>query len=414
MKKSTFLNRDFLLLSQGQLVNQAGTQIALAATAFWLKQSTDSASLVGLMSSISALPLLLLSPLGGAVADRWSRRNVLIICDLLCGVVSCALALLLQSGSSRLAALTTGLFLGNLILSSAIAFTNPALNALIPRLVAATQIGAAMAFAQASGFLAMILGQFLGGMLLTHYLPGVLYWVDAGTYFVSAAAESMVRVDRPVVQEDGRPRAGIFRDIGEGFSYVWQRPGMRALLLAAIPLNVLTTPVIMLLPFYTTNTLHQPLARYGYLLAALSVGILTGYAIAGRFQAAPRYRHLLVFGSVLGCGMTILALASFGILWPALVALVILGSLIGVVTLVSLNTFIQQTEPEKRGRVFAVLLMVTQGFTPLAMCLIGIVSDSLGNNIRLLYGGCSILLLAAAVTMFSNRDLRDFLRYAEA
>ena len=64
MKKNTFLNRDFLLLSQGQLVNQAGTQIALAATAFWLKQSTDSATLLGLMSAISALPLILLAPLG--------------------------------------------------------------------------------------------------------------------------------------------------------------------------------------------------------------------------------------------------------------------------------------------------------------------------------------------------------------
>src|ERR1035438_9699522 len=140
MQKDAFLNRDFLLLSQGQLVNQAGTQIALAATAFWLKQSTESASLLGLMSTISALPLLLLSPLGGAVADRWSRRNILIACDLLCGVVSCTLALLLRS-HSHLAALTAGLFLGNLLLSSAIAFTNPALNALIPSLVVPTRIG---------------------------------------------------------------------------------------------------------------------------------------------------------------------------------------------------------------------------------------------------------------------------------
>jgi hypothetical protein len=56
--------------------------------------------------------------------------------------------------------------------------------------------------------------------------------------------------------------------------------------------------------------------------------------------------------------------------------------------------------------------MVTQGLTPLAMSLIGVVSDLLGNNIRLLYSGCGVLLSAAAVTMLANRDLRDFLRYA--
>ncbi len=412
MSKDSFLNRNFLLLTQGQLVNQAGTQIALAATAYWLKQSTNSASLVGLMSSVSALPLLLLSPLGGAVADRWSRRNVLIISDILCGVVSCALALLMRQGTSHLAALTAGLFLGNLILSSAIAFTNPALNALIPSLVATAQIGAAMAFAQASGFLSMILGQFLGGMLLTRYLPAILYWVDAVTYFVSAAAESLVRVSTEVVPASPQPHHSIFHDVREGFSYVWRRAGMRALLLAAIPLNVLTTPVFMLLPFYATNTLHQPLGRFGYLLAALSVGILTGYAVGGKFHPAPGQRHRVVFGCVLGCAVAILALASFSILWPAVIALATLGTLIGVVTLVSLNAFILQTEPERRGTVAAVLLMVTQGLTPLTLSLIGVVSDLLGDNIRLIYGGCSVLLLSSAFALFSNRDLREFLHYS--
>ena len=185
---------------------------------------------------------------------------------------------------------------------------------------------------------------------------------------------------------------------------------MRALLIAAIPLNMLTTPVIMLLPFYVTNSLHQPLARYGYLLAALSVGILSGYAIGGKFQPLPRRRHTVVFSCVVGCAVTILALASLEFLWPALIALAMLGALIGVVTLVALNAFIQQTEPEKRGRVAAVLMMVTQGLTPLAMSLVGVISDLLGNNIRLLYGGCGILLSIAAVSMFVNRDLRDFLR----
>src|ERR1019366_6382992 len=107
-------------------------------------------------------------------------------------------------------------------------------------------------------------GQFLGGLLLTHYLPAILYWVDAGTYFASAAAESLVRADAPLTHpiptsqptnHGSPPRSGIFHDIREGFSYVWRRRGMRALLLAAIPLNLLTTPVFLLLPFYATNSL---------------------------------------------------------------------------------------------------------------------------------------------------------------
>src|SRR6185437_1289145 len=140
-----------------------------------------------------------------------------------------------------------------LILSSAIAFTSPALNALTPSLVPASQIGPAMAFCQAAGLLTLIIGQFLGGILLTHFVPAILFWVDAASYFVSASAESLVRADSAVSRANGPVIKGIFADIGEGFRYVWRRKGMRALLLAAIPLNVLSTPVIVLLPFYTTN-----------------------------------------------------------------------------------------------------------------------------------------------------------------
>jgi MFS transporter, DHA3 family, macrolide efflux protein len=410
MKNSTFLNRDFLLISQGQLVNQVGTRIALAATAFWLKQSTDSASLVGLMSAISGLPLLLLGPLGGAFADRWSRRNILIVCDFCCGLVACAMAILLQLHVATVAFLTMGLFLGNLVLSSSVAFTSPALNALIPSLVAATQVAAAMAFAQAFGLISLILGQVLGGLLLTHYLPAFLFWLDAGTYFIAAAAESLVRADPKMSPEQGQVRPAIFHDMKEGFRYVWRKRGMRALLLAAIPLNVLTTPVIVLLPFYTTNSLGQPLARYGYLLAALSAGMLIGYGLGGTFPPPPRHRHTAVFACVVGCATAVVALSILQAYWEALIVLGILGCLIGVVTLISLSVFIQQTEPEKRGRVSAVLLMVTQGMTPLAMSLIGVVSDLLGHNMRLLYAGCGGLLYGSAVAMFANRDLRDFLR----
>jgi MFS family permease len=409
MKKDSFLNRDFLLLSQGQLVNQAGSQIALVATAFWLKKFTDSASLIGLMTAISALPLLLLGPFGGACADRWSRRNILIWCDALCGLVACALAVLLWLQLPEITLVAAGLLVGNLILSSGIAFTSPAVNALIPSLVAATQIGAAMAFAQSCGFLAIILGQFLGGILLTHYLSPVLFWLDAGTYFISAAAESLVRADPKATLEEHTARESIFHDIAEGFRYVWRRRGMRALLLAAIPLNVLTTPVFMLLPFYTTNSLGQPLARYGYLLAASGVGMLAGYGLGGRFPAPPRHRHSAVFGCIVGSAASVLALAFLSVFWGATIVLIVLGCMIGLITLISLSVLIEHTEPARRGRVTAVLLMVTQGLTPLAMSLVGVISDLLGNNMRLLYGGCGTLLCIAAAAMYANHDLREFL-----
>jgi MFS-type transporter involved in bile tolerance (Atg22 family) len=70
----------------------------------------------------------------------------------------------------------------------------------------------------------------------------------------------------------------------------------------------------------------------------------------------------------------------------------------------------QQTEGDKRGRVSALLVMTTQGVTPLAMALVGIISDLLGKNIRLVYGGCGVFLAATAALMSTNSDLHEFLQ----
>jgi MFS family permease len=410
MKKESFLNRDFLLISQGQLVNHVGSQISLVATAFWLRQSTDSASLVGLTTALSALPLLLLGPVGGAVADRWSRRNILIACDLFGGMVSCALAVLIGTASLPLTYLTLGLLTGNLILAAAGAFAGPALNALTPSLVPYAQIGPAMAFCQAAGLLSLIVGQFTGGMLLTHYVPTVLFQVDAATYFVSAGAEWFVRPDSVASKKAGPVIHGLFNDVREGFGYVWRRRGMRALMLAAIPLNLFSMPVIVLLPFYTTHSLGQPLTRYGYLLAGISLGMLIGYAVCGRFPPPAKQRHAAALVCVLGCAVAVFSLAFLSGFWPAMFSLGTLGCLIGVATLICLSVLMQQTEAHMRGRVSAVLVMATQGVTPLAMALVGILSDLLGKNIRLLYGGCGVLLAVTAIVMSANRDLPEFLQ----
>lgn len=412
MSGSGWVNRNVLLLAQGQLVNQAGTQIALCATVFWLKRSTDSAGLVGLMTAASALPLLLLGPLGGACADRWSRRNILIALDLFGGIVSSALALLLQvNGSAAATAFGTlllALFLGNILLASAIPFTTPAVNALIPSLVPASRLESAMAFFQASGFAAMIAGQLLGGLLLVHYAPPVLFWINAGSYFLSALAEMFVRPDaRPA----GAHLAGepVWRQMTAGISYVWRNRGMRALFLAAIPLNLFTTPVIVFLPFYATNALGQPLERYGYLLAALSCGLLLGYAIGGTVRPAGSKKHVVLFGCVAACATVPLLLAVTVAFWVALLLLVVLGGLLGVVTLTALSSMVGKTEPGKRGRVGALLLMTTQGVSPLLVSLMGAMQDALRGNVRLMYGGCGLVLGGVAAAFYSNRDLRRFL-----
>ncbi len=410
-KPGSFINRNFLLLVQGSWVNQAGTQIALVATTVWLRQSTNSVSLIGLLVASTALPLLLLSPLGGVFADRWFRRNSLILWDLFCALVSCGL--MFAVGNKALS-VTTGIaaiFTGTVFLSCANAFTSPAFNALIPDVVPTAQFAKAMAFTQASSLIALILGQAMGGILVGRFAPHVLFGIDAATYLFSAIAEFFVRVPAfvPKARRKGNAIAGIYHDIREGLQYVGQRPGMRTLLLAAIPMNVFTAPIFVFLPFYTTNALGAPLSTYGYLLATFSFGLLTGYSVAGKLPAPFNRTTPLLFGCLIVNALICIALSLIAWYWLAAMLLFGLGCFSGMVTLLSMNVLISRTDPDMRGRISAILVMITQGLTPLLISFIGVIGDLLHGNVRPVYAACGAALLLVVARLLSKPHLRRFL-----
>jgi DHA3 family macrolide efflux protein-like MFS transporter len=408
------VNSNFLLLAQGTWVNQVGTQIALVATTVWVRKNADSAGLIGLLATASAIPVLLLSPIGGALADRWFRRNSLILCDGLSGIVSCALMFLIWSAAPPSLKLTA-VFMATLLLSSASAFTIPAFNALIPDVVDPGHLEKALSVTQASSLVAIICGQALGGLLIGRYSPAVLFGIDAATYFVSAAATCWVRTPAvvPKAAPVEHPIKRLWTEVKEGLQYVRHRRGMRILILSAIPLNVFTTPIFIFLPFYTTNALKEPLSRYGYLLASFSLGLLLGYGLGAKLPLRSSRITSIVFGCVLGNAAICIALSA--IHWYAVAALLLacLGGCTGVITLVSLNILIGRSEPDKRGRISAFLVMIAQGLTPSLMALVGLVADSLHGNVRPLYAGCGAILTLLGVSLSMNAELKEFLGGAD-
>jgi MFS family permease len=319
-----------------------------------------------------------------------------------------ALALAIWTLPAGATAGIVSIFLANIILACGQAFFLPAMIAAVPDLLPQSRVMYGMSLAQTLGLVANIVGQAFGGLLLVYGVP-LLFCVDGLSYLLTAAAESRIRLPQRERKNEETVRVRRFwHDTISGFRYVWLRPGMRTLFLAAIPLNILITPTFVLLPFYTTDLLHCGPAWYGYLMAAFSAGTMSGYGLAGFIRLQPTTLLACFCASVLLTSTLLIILAwitKAAVAWGILFCL---GLLTGWVSLTAISMLQAATEEGARGRVFGVLLTISQAMSPLAMVLAGLAAQASGNNLRLIYtvSGLGSLLIAAHLSF--NQRIREF------
>lgn len=407
-------NRDFMIQWQGQSVSRLGSQVFAAAMIFWIKHATGSASIMGLLSLISGLPAVLLTPIGGAVADRYSRRKIIIIGDLIRGVSLALLALLMFWRPDAVTAILAGLFFVSVINGVAGSFFGPAISATIPDLVPSSQVNAANSMGQLSAQVAMFIGQGLGGVLYRIIGAPVLFLVNGLSFLYSSGSEVFVNIPQVIPERKGtlREQFRVFgQDIAEGFRFVWQKPGLRELVLLSALLSFFGAPIIMLMPFYVEDTLGVRPDWYGFILAAFGVGTMLGYLLAGilRLNSASRARLLMVFALLTPAGYVLLGLARTPM--QALV-LATLGGLVGGYVTVYVTTLVQLITPtEIRGRVVGLLAALSSALTPIAMGLSGVVADMLNQNIRLIYVLCGGIVVLAGLALTLLPAYRQILAF---
>ena len=407
------MNRNFFLLWQGQLASQIGNQVAIVAMLFWIKQTTDSATLVGLIMMVSALPAVLLGPFGGTMADRYPRRAIIVGCDLINGLAVLSLAgLVFVTPSANV--VIVWLFTIFSFIALVNAFFKPAIAAAIPDLVPQAQVASANSLNEASVQIATFIGYGLGGVLFQLLGAPVLFLFNGLTYLFSAASESLITIPQLVPKEPPTWKQA-FRtfqsETAEGFRYVWHQVGMRSLFLAAAGLNVFAVPVFVLLPFYVEGSLGVGADWYGFLMAAFGVGCLAGYASASLISVSGKARSVAVVALVL---LTSAILIGLGFARHSLVALVLmfsLGTTISFVSIVAITVLQIVTPSQMRGRVFGLLGTLTQALSPIAIGLSGLIADWTDQNISLIYIFCGSLSLLMALSLSLNREIHEFLAY---
>lgn len=407
-------NKDFYLLWQGQAISMLGNQVFSIATIFWIKHVTGSASLIGLIGMLSTIPAVVLAGFGGAFADRYSRRNIMIYCDLINGIAVLFLSAMLIFIPDERNILLAGFIIISILGATVNSFFQPAVSAAIPDIVPSDKITGANSIGQASLQLSTFLGQGLGGVLFRLLGAPVLILFNGLSYLFAAFCELFMKIPQSIPEKSNNWREQslkIKHDISTGFKYVWQNRGLKNLVLLFSLINFITVPVIILLPFYVEDHLKVSIDWYGFLLAAYGVGSLIGYAFAGIIKVDGKSRSAWVLLSIIFQGV---GFAVFGLINSPLIA-ILLGALAGMINgFIGINvvTMLQITTPsDLRGRVFGFLTSISGAMAPLGMGLAGIIFDMTGKNIPLIYVSCGTIMFLIAMATLFNKDFRTYLSY---
>jgi MFS family permease len=379
-------HRDFDLYWFGVVFSQIGTRGTVAANLYQVYLLSRSTAITGMVGLAQAVSLLVLSPLGGAYADRLDRRRLLQATQLLALVVAAALAVLTEAGVA-----TTPEVLASVLLTTAAGtFDQPARQALIPAMVPREELPQAFALLNPSRELAVLLGPALAGLLIAVHGPGLMYAVDAATYAVLVVVLGLVRTPRLV--PDARRRS-VWRDIVDGAAFVKGRPVVW--LMMSLDLSAtLFGAYRVVLPALSLTVLHAGPTGYGLLSAAPSAGALIATYPVFRVMARHTALGRVVLAATAAYGVATLGLAQSPVLPLALAAGLLIGAFDALATTIRQAAVQLETPDTMRGRVSAIYQMASRGGPALGDVNIGWVAGLLGPVAALSCGSVVPILYA--------------------
>ena len=394
-------HRNYRLYATGGLVSNVGTWMQRVAQDWLvLVLSDNSGTALGITTGLQFLPILLLSPFAGAIADRFPKKRLLQLAQLMMAAPAVLLGVLAVTGVAQ----QWHVYVIAFMFGIATAFEAPVRQAFVSELVSPEDLSNAVGLNSASFNAGRIIGPGLAGLMIAAFgsgvqATGVVILLNAASYGAVLVALSAIRGDLP--DDDERPeRRGMVVD---GLRYVRSRPDLVLILgvmffLGTFGLNFQLTSALM-----ATEVYGKGAGEYGILGSTMAIGSIAGALLSAR-RERPTIRLMLFAAVAFGTMEIIIALM------PTYWGFVVLTPLIGITaltTITSANTIIQLSVPaELRGRVMALYLMVFMGGTPIGSPLIGWIGETFGPRWSLIGGGVmSILgtLLCVAIFLHLRR-----------
>ena len=376
----------------GSAISDTGTWMQVMAQGWVLSTLTDRALVLGMVNLAAGLPTLALTMIGGSAADRYDKRMILIVTQVVQIALAVALGMLVMFGYIQI----WHIILLAALLGVMIAFEMPALSALVPELVRKDQIASAVALDRSVFHGSRLLGPSLAGLFVSWWGAASAFFINAVTFV--ALIISMLTIPRRTLgtaEEEEQRRSGLM----EGFRYVRKDRTILSLVALIAMTTVFVYPVVsVMLPLYVRNLLGLGPERMGFLMAVSGTGSLVGSL--GLLTVAPgkRIRFIMCAVCVVASSLFVMSRTStFAVAATAMGALAI-----GLATNFGLaNTIVQERAPAHlRGRISAVFGLSFFGLMPIAGLVVTSLSDVIG--MRPAMATAAVIYAAGALFVLSR------------
>lgn len=391
---SALYHRDFRLFWFGQLISLSGTWMHSVAQGWLVYSLTKSPFYLGIVATAASLPILLFTLLGGIVADRFRKRNLIILTQVLSIAPPLMLGILTDFNIITIwEVILFAAFLGTVN-----AFDMPARQSFLIEMVGKEHLLNAIALNSAAFNGARMIGPVVAGFVIVYLGLPACFYLNAISFIAVIIALSRIKVKGEI----NITSKGFFRDLPEGFRFIKNQRDILYIIILIATVSLFGIPYISFLPVFAEEVFDAGAKGLGFLVSATGIGAFSAaIMIAIKGDIKNKWKYMSVAG--LCFALSLFAVSISKVFWLSLILLAFAGW--GIVSfLATANSFIQlSTTDNLRGRVMSVYTLVFLGFSPIGNSIIGITADSIGtiNAVAI----SSVICLTGAL-MFYIRHLK--------
>jgi predicted MFS family arabinose efflux permease len=383
-------HRDYRLFFSGQLISLIGSWMQRLAQSWLVLSLTHSPFSLGLVGALQFLPMLVLLPFGGIIADRVSKRALLIGTQTSMMLLAFVLAALVWANTVTYAEILILAFL----LGLANVVDNPTRQAFVVEVVGPEDLTNAIALNSTLFNMARLVGPAIAGLLIAGVGVAMCFFLN-GVSFLAVIAGLILMRPTPAPPRRASSMAAVRSDLSEGFDYVRHSKPVLAMIALVGAVGTFGINFNVIVPILAGTTLGVGAVGFGWLMSSLGAGSLAGSLWVAYQTKAPRARLILVAGACFGVSLVLLSLARTYEVSLLLLALAGAGQ---IIFSAQANSFVQLLVPNRlRGRVMSIYMVFWAGTTPIGNALVGWLAESSAAFGPFLLGGVASIVAILAV-----------------